>query len=101
MRSVREVNELICHRKNLQIEAFRLTENFKIKVNSMAQKEVEDIFAKSMKKSEFKRASTVRLAREFLNKHKAMSNEWKVPANQLAEVADDTMDEDTGNDSLQ
>ena len=102
LRSVREVNELICQRKNLQIEAFRLTENFKIKVNSMAQKEVEDIFAKSMKKSEFKRASTVRLAREFLNKHKAISNDWKNqdPATMLAEVADDSVEDETGNDSL-
>ena len=36
LRSVREVNDLISQRKNLQIEAFRLTENFKTKVNSMA-----------------------------------------------------------------
>ena len=68
----------------------------------MAQKEVEDIFAKSMKKSEFKRASTVRLAWEFLNKHKAISNDWKNqdPATMLAEVADDSVEEETGNDSL-
>ena len=36
LKSVHEVNELISQRKNLQIEAFRLTENFKTKVNSMA-----------------------------------------------------------------
>lgn len=62
LRSVREVNDLICHRKNLQIEAFRLTENFKIKVNSMAQRDVEDIFSKTMYKKQFKQSSTVRLA---------------------------------------
>jgi hypothetical protein len=36
LKSVREVNDLISLRKSLQIEAFRLTENFKTKVNSMA-----------------------------------------------------------------
>ena len=68
--SVQEVNELIRVRKNLQIEAFRLTEIFKTKVNSMAQKEVEDIFTKTMAKSEFKAATTLRLAKTFLSKHK-------------------------------
>ena len=34
--SVRDVNDLIRQRRNLQIEAFRLTEIFKTKVNSMA-----------------------------------------------------------------
>ena len=90
LRSVREVNDLICQRKNLQIEAFRLTENFKIKVNSMAQKEVEDIFAKTMKKNQFKASSTLRLARTFLQKHKVMTT-WRAKdhMNALAEVADE------------
>ena len=65
-KSVQEVNALINQRKALQIEAFRLTENFKTKVNSMAQKEVEDIFAKTMKKNQFKASSTLRLAKTFL-----------------------------------
>ena len=91
LRSVREVNDLICQRKNLQIEAFRLTENFKIKVNSMAQKEVEDIFAKTMKKNQFKASSTLRLARTFLAKHKVTTNSWRAQdhMNALAEVADE------------
>ena len=33
--SVKQVNELISTRKNLQIEAYRLTQMFKTKVNSM------------------------------------------------------------------
>lgn len=59
----------------------------------MAQKEVEDIFAKSMKKSEFKRASTVRLAREFLSKNKAITSDWRTiePMNALVEEDDDTL----------
>ena len=66
LRSVKEVNDLISQRKRLQIEAFRLTENFKTKVNSMAQGEVEDIFAKTMNKNKFKASSTLRLAKTFL-----------------------------------
>ena len=76
LRSVKEVNELISQRKALQIDAFRLTENFKIKVNSLAQKEVEDIFAKTMKKNRFKASSTLRLAKTFLTKHKVMTT-WR------------------------
>ena len=68
--SVQEVNELIRVRKNLQIEAFRLTEMFKTKVNSMAQKEVEDIFSKTMAKSQFKASTTLKLAKTLMHKHK-------------------------------
>ena len=74
--SVREVNDLIRQRKNLQIEAFRLTEIFKTKVNSMAQKEVEDIFSKTMNKNAFKASTTLRLAKTFLSKQKVMQT-WK------------------------
>ena len=90
LRSVREVNELISQRKSLQIEAFRLTENFKTKVNSMAQQEVEDIFSKTMKKNQFKASSTLRLAKTFLQKHKVMTT-WrpKEHMNALEEVDDE------------
>lgn len=84
------MNELIAMKKNLQIEAFRLTENFKTKVNSMAQREVEDIFAKTMKKQQIKQSSTLRLAKTFLSKHKVASS-WR-PREQmkaLEEVEDD------------
>ena len=76
MRSVKEVNDLINQRKNLQIEAFRLTQIFKTKVNTMAQNEVEDIFAKSMQNSQFKAASTLKLAQTFLEKGKVMQT-WR------------------------
>ena len=72
--SVQNVNDLIRQRKNLQIEAFRLAEMFKTKINSMAQKEVEDIFSKTMAKNAFKSATTIRLAKTILSKHKAMSS---------------------------
>ena len=49
---------------------------FKTKVNSLAQKEVEDIFSKTMEKNHFKGASTLRLARTFLSKNKVMET-WK------------------------
>ena len=42
----------------------------------MAQKEVEDIFAKTMAKNTFKAATTLKLARTFLSKHKVMET-WK------------------------
>ena len=45
---------------------------FKTKVNSLAQKEVEDIFSKTMEKNQFKGASTIRLAKTFLSKNKVM-----------------------------
>jgi len=56
----------------------------------MAQKEVEDIFAKTMKKNQFKASSTLRLARTFLYKHKAMTT-WRAKEhmNALTEVADE------------
>lgn len=49
-----------------------------------------------MKKSDFKRASTVRLAREFLQQHKAITGDWRNAdqMNALPEVADETVDED-------
>ena len=75
MKSVKEVNELINQRKSLQIEAYRLTQIFKTKVNTMAQKEVEDIFAKSMQANKFKASSTLKLAKTFLQKHKIMQNQ--------------------------
>ena len=94
LKSVREVNELINQRKNLQIVAFRLTENFKTKVNSMAQKEVEDIFSKTMKKNQFKASSTLRLAKTFLQKHKVMTT-WRAKNDQIADlVEEDENDED-------
>lgn len=90
LKSVKEVNELISQRKRLQIEAFRLTENFKTKVNSMAQGEVEDIFAKTMKKNQFKASSTLRLAKTFLQKHKVMTT-WRAKdhMNALEELDDE------------
>lgn len=91
LRSVKEVNDLISQRKRLQIEAFRLTENFKTKVNSMAQCEVEDIFSKTMKKTQFKASSTLRLAKTFLSKHKVMTT-WRATGagmNALEEVEDE------------
>ena len=90
LRSVKEVNDLISQRKRLQIEAFRLTENFKTKVNSMAQGEVEDIFAKTMKRNQFKASSTLRLAKTFLQKHKVMTT-WRAKdhMNALEEVDDE------------
>lgn len=45
----------------------------------MAQKEVEDIFAKTMNKNTFKAASTLKLAKTFLSKHKVMET-WKADA---------------------
>ena len=54
MQNVKEVNELIKERKVLQIEAYRLTQRFKLQVNLMVQKDVEDIFSKTMRKKEFR-----------------------------------------------
>ena len=70
LQSIKEVNELISTRKNLQIEAYRLTQIFKTKVNTLAQKQVEDIFIKSMQTNKFKASSTLHLAKTFLNDHK-------------------------------
>ena len=93
LKSVKEVNDLISQRKNLQIEAFRLTENFKTKVNSMAQKEVEDIFVKTMKKNQFKASSTLRLAKTFLQKHKVMTT-WRAKDSDGLEEVDDEQEFD-------
>ena len=56
----------------------------------MAQSEVEDIFAKTMKKTQFKASSTLRLAKTFLQKHKVMTT-WRAGGdiNELEEVADE------------
>ena len=57
----------------------------------MAQGEVEDIFAKTMKKNQFKASSTLRLAKTFLQKHKVMTTTWrgKDHMNSLEEVDDE------------
>ena len=56
----------------------------------MAQSEVEDIFAKTMKKNQFKASSTLRLAKTFLQKHKVMTT-WRAKdhMNALEEVDED------------
>lgn len=56
----------------------------------MAQKEVEDIFAKTMKRTQFKASSTLRLARTFLSKNNLQTT-WKAndQMNALSEVADE------------
>ena len=66
----------------------------------MAQKEVEDIFAKTMKKSQFKASSTLRLAKTFLSKNKVMTT-WRAKdhMNALAEVEDDQDEEEKQQES--
>ena len=51
---------------------------------------MEDIFAKTMKKNQFKASSTLRLAKTFLQKHKVMTT-WRAKdhMNALEEVADE------------
>lgn len=72
--NIKEVNELIKTRKTLQIEAYRLSQRFKLQVNQMAQKEVEDIFVKTMKKEQFKSSNTIRLAKTFMANKKKERN---------------------------
>lgn len=64
----------------------------------MAQKEVEDIFSKTMKKNQFKASSTLRLARTFLQKHKVMTT-WRAKdhMNALEEVGDEDDENDDEN----
>ena len=87
LRSVREVNQLIAKRKNLQIEAFRLTENFKIKVNSMTQKDIDNLFAKTANKKQSKQQNI----RRKVNKNGLTSDQMMKA---LAVVADEGAEEE-------
>ena len=61
----------------------------------MAQKEVEDIFVKTMKRNQFKASSTLRLAKTFLQKHKVMTT-WRAKDPNCLEEVDDEQEQDYG-----
>jgi hypothetical protein len=50
---MKQLNDLVNKRKQLQLQAFRLTEMFKQHVDSMTVNKVKDIFAQQEKDAKF------------------------------------------------